>query len=129
MHFITKNIIYTKLLLLLSLLSSCTGSTNNLGFNDQEWIDDKLACKGIRAEKKEAFEAAKEEMMGLSESELLNALGKPDKRELHKRGQKFYIYYLLPGGQCPDVTEKPGLLARIRFSALNMVNEISYENY
>jgi hypothetical protein len=129
MQIFKQGIICLKMLLVLTFLNSCSGSTNSLGFNNQEWVNDKMACKGIRAENKEAFEVAKEKIMGLSERELLNALGKPDRRELHKRGQKFYIYYLLPGGQCPEVTGKPGLLIRIRFSALNMVNEISYENY
>lgn len=111
------------------LMSACTKSNKNLGFNTEEWKGDKLACNGVRSKTIEQFVQAEEQLMGLNQRELFETLGKPDKQELHSRGQKFFTYFLQPGGQCPGHNGKQGRAARIRLSALNIVNEISYDNF
>ncbi len=119
------------LLMIILLCTHCSSDTStSIGFDTTAWKQDKKGCTGKRAELLSLFEGAKEQLMGMREREILQVLGRPDRQDLHKRNQKFYIYYVQPGNQCEgNNTQAPGRIVRMRFSALDVVNEISYENY
>ena len=86
------------------------------------------ACQGIRNNLTENLLASKNELKGLSQQEMSELLGKPDRQELYARGQKFFIYHLSPAPDCqePSPNQEYEVLY-IRFSALNEANEIFVE--
>ncbi|MGB3616519.1 MAG: hypothetical protein WBA12_00230 [Catalinimonas sp.] len=116
--------------LLLPLLAACgRGLPSDQGDFDQEaWRSDKLGCEGVRAGLADSFGKIRDELSGMTEPEIRGWLGTPDRQELQPRGQKFYVYFLQPGGQCSNTEGPDGELVRIRFSALNRVVEVSYDN-
>jgi len=53
-------------------------------------------------------------------------MGRPDKNELYRRQQKFYIYYLEPGSLCKESNQASDSASylSLRFNATGIVNEI-----
>jgi len=70
--------------------------------------------------------AQKEQILGKAEHDVLKIMGRPDKNELYRRQQKFYIYYLEPGPLCEEslqASDSASYLS-LRFNATGIVNEI-----
>jgi outer membrane protein assembly factor BamE (lipoprotein component of BamABCDE complex) len=126
----TFTIVGTSILILICAAGCSTDRNSQMGFDTDAWKEDKNGCLGKREEMLAQFDKSKDQLMGMRERELLQILGRPDKQDLHKRNQKFYIYYVQPGNQCEESNALvPGRILRMRFSALDLVNEISYENF
>jgi outer membrane protein assembly factor BamE (lipoprotein component of BamABCDE complex) len=114
---------------MLFMAACSSNSPADIPLDSTTWKQDKKGCTGKRAELLPQFEEARDLMMGMRERDILQVLGRPDKQDLHKRNQKFYIYYVQQGSQCEGNQHlAPGKIIRMRFSALDLVNEISYEN-
>ncbi|MBT30425.1 MAG: hypothetical protein CMO01_12265 [Thalassobius sp.] len=121
--FTTKQYIY---LLLFFVLSACTGhSISEEEFSSSTWRQDKNGCSGERLKIQGNLEAVKDQLIGLSETEIRSLLGAPDKVQLFERSQKFYIYFIEPGAQCEEKEGKEGKSYHIRFNSINQVNEVS----
>jgi hypothetical protein len=112
----------------LAWLAGCGSSPQVSGFDQEAWRQDKRGCQGQRASLLADFEAlAKPELLkGMRELEAKQLLGLPDQIEVAERGQKFYTYFVEPGNQCQDnAAGKEARRVRVRFSALNQVNEVT----
>ena len=96
------------------------------GIETEVWTVDKNGCSGVRANSIEALKEQKSAVLGLSEMEIVQVLGKPDRNELYKRNQKFYYYYLQPAPECEQHPDSALRLA-IRFNAMGLAKEISVE--
>ena len=96
------------------------------GIETEVWTVDKNGCSGVRANSIEALKEQKTALLGLSEMEIVQVLGKPDRNELYKRNQKFYYYYLQPAPECEQHPDSALRLA-IRFNAMGLAKEISVE--
>lgn len=96
------------------------------GIETEVWLADKNGCKGNRATSIETLKTQKNDLLGLSEMEVVQVLGKPDRNELYKRNQKFYYYYLQPAPECEQHLDSALRLA-IRFNAMGLAKEISVE--
>lgn len=106
---------------------SCSNDHATLGTIDLwKWKDDKNACSGDRTQSIEEFQRHKNELLGLSESEIVEMLGKPDQNELYTRNQKFYYFFLEPTSDCPAAVENPRKLV-VRFNAVGLAKEISIQ--
>lgn len=107
------------------LLSGCDKPVEIQGFDKSAWKADRMACNGHRLGQETVIMEAREAFLGLSQEEIIDLMGKPERQELYSRGQKFYIYYLSPSSKCQegqaDVNTR---FLYIRFSAINQVNEI-----
>ncbi len=90
-------------------------------FDNSAWQSDKMGCQGQRAASFETLLAQKQMLMGLSQKNLVALLGKPDEQRLHKRNQKYYVYYLEGSSQCKAAQTRYLLF---RFSALDNITEI-----
>jgi hypothetical protein len=101
----------------------CRESPGIAGFDSDLWIGDKSGCTDIRSGLAGKVIDAKENLMGQKENQIIRVLGKPDRSDLYKRNQKFFIYYLEPGPGCPDPVSSPGMLV-IRFNATGYCNEV-----
>ncbi|SDM23449.1 hypothetical protein SAMN05421823_111180 [Catalinimonas alkaloidigena] len=117
-------------LVLCGLLCRCTSPAGEdwQRLEQEGWKSDRLGCAGNRQKLEPLFEDLRTELIGMAEREVRQRLGPPDRQELEARSQKFYIYYLTSGSQCAGQTGREGKLARIRFSALNQVSEVSYDH-
>ena len=119
------------ILLLASSLSACSSSVT---ISEDEldiaaWKADKNGCTSRRGELLADFLKVSERLDGLREQDIKRLLGKPDGVELYQRNQKFFLYFLESGRQCPDVAVgRYGRHVRIRFDAINRVNEVFVED-
>lgn len=106
----------------------CIGCTKTLptleGVDTERWRADKNACLGYRHDTEDALTREKDKLKGLSEMDIVDLLGRPDKNELYKRNQKFYCYYVSPGPDCDNAVELPTQLI-IRFNAMGYAQLVS----
>jgi hypothetical protein len=115
--------------IILILVSSCGKSLPELTNIDLEvWQQDRNGCLGKRAEMKNSLEQQKNKLLGLSETQIGEILGRPDDNELYKRNQKFYHYAIEASKNCGAVplNSSPKELI-IRFTAMGIANEVSIE--
>ena len=106
----------------LFLWGACQESLPTIAdFDQKAWQNDKMGCQGQRAASFEVLLAQRKLLMGLSQKKLMALLGKPDEQRLHKRNQKYYVYYLAGSPQCKSASTKYLLF---RFSALDNITEV-----
>ncbi len=119
---------YSAVLLWL-IFSSCGKDLPALDDLDiVSWKSDKNACLGKRSGMVESLQAQKDKLLALSEVQIVQLLGRPDKNELYKRNQKFYSYFVQPAEACNvSEVENPYRLV-IRFNAVGLSKEVSVEN-
>jgi hypothetical protein len=91
------------------------------------WAEDKNACQGKRAQMEDALRIQQQDLMGLTEMQIVTLFGRPDDNELYKRNQKFYHYFIQPGKPCSPTGEENPRELIIRFTAMGIVNEVSIE--
>jgi hypothetical protein len=105
---------------------SCTSSIELEDFSAEDWKSDRNGCLGKRGPMLESVMTQKEQILGKAEHDVLKVMGRPDKNELYRRQQKFYIYYLEPGPLCEvslQASDSASYLS-LRFNATGIVNEI-----
>lgn len=114
----------------LSLILLCAGCGKSLPVLEnvdlKEWKSDKNGCLGKRAAMEVALSAQKEKILTLSETQVIQLLGRPDQNELYKRNQKFYSYFITPAPACDSPSLKSTKLV-IRFNAMGLAKEVAIE--
>jgi hypothetical protein len=120
-----KHLIFILPIIFLIFLNSCKERFSIQGFNEQAWKSDFLACNSDRSVLIKIIQQEKNQILGLSENNILQLFGKPDFQELIERNQKYYYYYYQPGQQCEGrpLGSKDHTL-QLRFTALGYANEI-----
>jgi hypothetical protein len=112
--------------LLFFILISCGKPLPNLENIDLEkWKDDKWGCQMERSKTVPELLLQKGKLKGLSQDNIVDLLGRPDKNELYKRNQKFFFYYLTPGEKCGKDTITQRL--SLRFNAMGFAKEVLVE--
>ena len=91
-----------------------------------QWKEDKDGCKNVRARFRSELISQKDELKGLSEKDIIELLGRPDRNELYKRNQKFYYYDIEPGKACDSLAANQQLI--LRFNAMGMAKEVTIES-
>ncbi|MTI40115.1 hypothetical protein [Fulvivirga lutimaris] len=104
-------------------LFACDKTIDLKNFDELAWQSDKGACQNIRVEMQDDLEAAKEQLKGLNQDEIVTVLGRPDENELYKRSQKFFIYYITPKN-CDNQEFKQYTYLSIRFNATGLAKEV-----
>jgi hypothetical protein len=94
--------------------------------NLQDWKNDKNGCNGLRLAMKESVTSQKDKLLSLTETDMLNLLGKSDETELYKRSEKFYKYYFNGGPDCAKDSIQASVMI-IRFNAMNLAKEVMVE--
>ncbi|MDX2194820.1 MAG: hypothetical protein NW207_00250 [Cytophagales bacterium] len=92
-----KNII---LLSITIFLASCYRETKFKKFNPEYWKNDYNGCDGNREVQIKYLYDEKNVLIGVTEFQLREILGKPNKQYIYDRNKKKYIYYTSPGKQC-----------------------------
>lgn len=119
-----KNCSWLSVLCLVFFLSSCGKSVPELKDIDIKiWKADPHGCTGKREAFVDAVRHQKNDLLGLSEMQIVEVLGNPDRNELYKRNQKFYYYYLQPDKDCAAPKVNP-LRLSIRFNAMGLAKEV-----
>lgn len=113
----------------LTLLSSCYSTVDIEGFDEAAFRADFRGCHGIRANMKDTLFAVDQHFKRLTQEEIYETLGKPDRQELASRSQKYYVYYIEPAPSCTEDSAAAPLTMYVRFSAMNRASEVKYENY
>jgi hypothetical protein len=91
------------------------------------WKEDKGGCKNLRSAELNDLNSNLENLKALSEKDIIELLGRPDRNELYKRNQKFYYYDLEPGKSCSDSIKVNQQLV-LRFNAMGRAKEVTVEN-
>ncbi len=111
-------------------LSGCSSAPEKLGSLDLvKWREDRGACADIRSGLVDDFKIEQANLMGKFADDVGEMLGKPDIHQLAGRSQKLYVYFLEKGPQCEDITKpSPALKVILRFNAVGLLSEITYQN-
>lgn len=115
---------------LLWFLTGCKSAPDKLGRLDLvKWRQDRGACDGIRPALVQDFKIEQANLMGKFADDVGVILGRPDIHQLGSRNQKFYVYFLEKGTQCDDIEQpSPALKVILRFNAVGLLSEITYQN-
>jgi hypothetical protein len=118
----------TSIILLAAvLLFSCGRDLPKLnGIDLDKWKDDRNACSGYRTSIAPSLNSEMAKLKGLSEMDVIRLLGKPEQNELYKRNQKFYSYFISPGGACQNKDSAEHKLI-LRFNAMGYAQLVSME--
>lgn len=111
----------------LLLISACTPSAPEIeGFDAYVWQRDKLGCSQERTEMLPELLEAKDQLLGLRETEIMRLLGKADEQELYERSQKFLIYYLEPSKKCTNTEDSKASANAlyVRINSIGITNEL-----
>lgn len=85
---------HITIFLLLFSLFSCKNIPNLKQFDSKLWKSDPMGCLGIRKKNIETLNEIKGDLVGISEDQLLEVMGMPDRKILEERSKKQYLYYL-----------------------------------
>lgn len=85
---------HITIFLLLFSLFSCKNIPNLKQFDSKSWKSDPMGCLGIRKKNIETLNEIKGDLVGISEDQLLEVMGMPDRKILEERSKKQYLYYL-----------------------------------
>jgi outer membrane protein assembly factor BamE (lipoprotein component of BamABCDE complex) len=118
---------WLSLVIIITLLSCGKSLPELKGIDKESWVHDKGACKNVRSKMIDGVKSQKDQLLALSEMQLVELLGRPDENELYKRNQKFYTYYLEPGPTCDSLAGDEALKLVIRFNAMGLAKEVVVE--
>jgi hypothetical protein len=114
--------------ILIALLTGCSKPSPTLqNFDAEKWNADKNGCNGNRKQLESILESQLKTLLGYTELELVELLGRPDQNELSKRNQKFYFYFIDPSPICGGKVDSIGKKLTIRFTAMGIAKEVLIE--
>ena len=121
-----KSDIYFIVFVLLNILAGCGSGLEIEAFSSEIWKSDRNGCNSKRVGEIDALIGARNILLGKSEHEILSLLGRPDKNELYRRSQKFFIYYIDPAPTCSGDShvENERKYLSIRINAIGNISEI-----
>lgn len=113
-------------LMALSWIASCSGPVDAGDVNLENWKSDRDGCKGLRMKELEAFQAVKNDFLGIDNQALIKTFGRPDRVDLIDSSQSFFFYFIEPSGDCEGVdSEKEPLRVLFRMNAVSKVSEVT----
>jgi hypothetical protein len=122
----TKNFYLLFILTLCTLQLSC--NNNKISWiNTEEWKKDYNGCNGYKKSLIPVIEERKDELLNKTDVFFFHTLGKANRVSYSERGKKTFSYFLTPGKQCTDGTEKIQMLT-IEFEALGTSRMIYLNN-
>lgn len=109
-------------------LLSC-GEAEKLGnVNLENFKSDRNGCKNLRQIEIDNLMAVQDSLLGMSENEIFNTLGRYDMQILDRRQKKVFIYCLENGEHCQYEDAFPTVRTlALRFNAVSLVNEVSIQ--
>jgi len=125
-----KSVFYVLFIL---IISGCSNNTS-VSFDNESWKLDSYGCHEKRVKLYKVIIECQDEILGLTNKEIIKILGKPERNELYQRNQKFFIYHISPASRCNITNDEEILFLFIRFNAVGLSQEVfvqgapSYKN-
>lgn len=118
---------FLSILSICFLLFSC-GESPSLGEVDlNAFKNDRAGCKNLRQQDIDKLKAVKDQLLGKSENEIVDILGRYDIQILDRRQTKMFVYYLEKGDQCIDLKNDGQVRTMVlRFNAISLVREVTF---
>jgi len=114
-------------IMLTGFITSCL-QKNSVTFDSDSWRSDINGCMEKRIGMYKEVLNNKNEILSLTNNQLIRIMGNPDKYELLKRNQKFFIYNISPGNNCQNNSDVEPLFLIIRFNAVGLSSEVFIQN-
>jgi len=125
-----KSVFYVLFIL---IIGGCSNNTS-VSFDNESWKLDSYGCHEKRVKLYKGIIECQDEILGLTNKEIIKILGKPERNELYQRNQKFFIYHISPASGCNITNDEETLFLFIRFNAVGLSQEVfvqgapSYKN-
>lgn len=110
-------------ILFIFLISACVEETK-VSFDNDSWKEDINGCKKIRLGIYKEILDSQNEVLGLTNKQIIRIFGKPERNELYRRNQKFFIYQISPASKCDITNNTETLFLFIRFNAVGLSQEV-----
>jgi hypothetical protein len=110
-------------ILVVLLVSGCSNDIS-VSFDSESWKSDTYGCKEKRIILYKEIIGYQNEILGLSNNQIIRILGKPERNELYRRNQKFFIYHISPASKCSYTYNGEVLFLFIRFNAVGLSQEV-----
>lgn len=110
-------------ILFIFLISGCVEEAQ-VSFDNDSWKTDANGCKKIRLGIYKEILESQDEILSLTNRQIIRVLGKPDRNELYGRNQKFFIYQISPASKCNITNNRETLFLFIRFNAVGLSQEV-----
>lgn len=113
----------------LLLNSGCIEKKVDLGtFDVQKFKTDRGGCNGKRVEMINDLKGVQSRLLGLSQNQIFETLGRYDFQILDRRNQKYFVYYLEKGPHCEQIQNptKAQSMA-LKFNAVSLVKEVTFQ--
>ncbi len=89
---------------------------------------DRGGCEHIRDKMTENIRLNRDKLLGLSENELIKALGRYDFQILDRKNEKIFIYYLEKGPQCEFIQNPSEALSMaVYLNSVSLVKEVTFQ--
>jgi len=115
---------------LLLLLTGCQKFTPlDLGnFDQATFKNDRGGCQGKRLAQIDAFKSLESKLLGASENQIKDALGRYDFQILDERSQKVFVYYFEKGPHC-EAIQNPSQAQSVAlyFNAIGLVKQVTFQ--
>jgi outer membrane protein assembly factor BamE (lipoprotein component of BamABCDE complex) len=95
-----------------------------VSFDNDSWKADANGCKKIRIGIYKEIIESQNEILGLTNKQIIRILGNPERNELYSRNQKFFIYQISPSPKCNNTNNIETLFLFIRFNAVGLSQEV-----
>ena len=109
--------------LMLTLWVRC-GPKPSVSFNADLWRSDMNGCQKKRLNIYKNILEHRDELLGLNNQKIIKLLGRPERNELYKRNQKFFVYSITPTAKCDVSYQGHSLYLFVRFNAVGLSQEI-----
>ncbi len=107
-------------------LIGCSQAGEFPEFDWDKWKADYNGCNGTRLELLDAFKQIKPQLKGQSSQSIILHLGNPDDREIHKRNQQYFRYFLTHESCNSEDVNKDNTFIQLRLNATGFVDEIIF---
>lgn len=110
-------------------MASCQKKNADLGTFDQKTFrTDRGACEGKREKLIEELKTLRPKILGLTENQVIETLGRYDFQILSRRNEKVFVFYLEKGAHCENIQNPTQARSMILyFNAASLVKEVSFQ--
>ena len=124
-----RKIMRKILIISLLALASCRDKKVDFGkFDLQSFKTDRGGCEGKRAKLIEDLKAIKPKILGLTENQIYETLGRYDFQILSRRNEKVFVFFLEKGSHCEKIQNATQARSMILyFNASSLVKEVSFQ--
>jgi len=124
---IPNYIIYISALLLLQACSYSKPLEIN-SFDAKAFKGDRGGCEGKRIKQLDVLKKNKDQILSISENEIVKSLGRYDYQLLDKKSEKYVVYFFERGPQCQNIRNTTTSEAMIlHFNSIGLVKEVVFQ--